>query len=253
MNATMGHPRRIGMLATVALLAVLAPRGAAAQSYGTNDQVLTVDATSFLGFGATTVFQSDGYLHKQNFGELNLYAPLQLPDGAVITQICLYALNADPANVVDLSLQAQKLATPGNPGTVVTIPGTLLIANFHFGYGTVCTDTLSYVLHETADVDGDGTSELVAHRLWASVPFGNFALGGARITWHRQVSPPPLTPSFDDVPADNQFYPYIEALKASGITGGCQANPPRFCPNAPLTRAQMAAFLSQALGLHWPL
>jgi DNA-binding beta-propeller fold protein YncE len=41
----------------------------------------------------------------------------------------------------------------------------------------------------------------------------------------------------------------IEALAAAGITRGC--NPPandRFCPNDPVTREQMAAFLRRALG-----
>ncbi len=42
----------------------------------------------------------------------------------------------------------------------------------------------------------------------------------------------------------------IDALAASGVTRGC--NPPdntMFCPNAPVTRAQMATFLARALGL----
>lgn len=42
----------------------------------------------------------------------------------------------------------------------------------------------------------------------------------------------------------------IEAIAAEGLTIGC--NPPtnsRFCPNAPVTRAQMATFLTRALDL----
>ena len=42
----------------------------------------------------------------------------------------------------------------------------------------------------------------------------------------------------------------IEAIAAAGITKGC--NPPLnnlFCPEAPVTRGQMAAFLVRALGL----
>ena len=56
--------------------------------------------------------------------------------------------------------------------------------------------------------------------------------------------------TFGDVPASHPFYQFIEALAASGITGGC--GPGVYCPDAPLTRGQMAAFLSKALGLHWP-
>lgn len=48
---------------------------------------------------------------------------------------------------------------------------------------------------------------------------------------------------------DSMFEADIERLAAAGITRGC--NPPansRFCPNAPVTRGQMAAFLVRAMG-----
>ena len=41
---------------------------------------------------------------------------------------------------------------------------------------------------------------------------------------------------------------FIEDFAARGITGGCSANPPLFCPDAPVTRQQMAVFLEAALG-----
>ena len=41
----------------------------------------------------------------------------------------------------------------------------------------------------------------------------------------------------------------IDALAGAGITSGCQVDPARFCPHAPLTRGQMATFLARALGL----
>ena len=241
-------------LPAMLLLGTLASGRAAAQSYGPNDQVLSIDATSFLGFDAPASIGGGGYLYRQGNGAaIDVYAPLSVPNGAVITQICLYARNEDPANVITMSLQAVKLATPSDPFGVVTVAGTLITADFHFGYGTVCTDPLVYEFHETADVDGDGTPDLVAHRLWANVPFGfdSLGLGGARITWHRQVSGAPAAASFTDVPTSHPFFQYVEALYASGITGGCATSPARFCPDAPLTRAQMAAFLSKALGLHW--
>jgi hypothetical protein len=51
-----------------------------------------------------------------------------------------------------------------------------------------------------------------------------------------------------------QFEGQIGAIAAAGITRGC--NPPdndRFCPDEPVTRAQMAAFLVRAFGLPAPL
>ncbi len=52
--------------------------------------------------------------------------------------------------------------------------------------------------------------------------------------------------SFTDV-ADSVFSADIAALAASGITNGC--TPDRFCPDDPVTRGQMAAFLTRALRL----
>ncbi len=51
------------------------------------------------------------------------------------------------------------------------------------------------------------------------------------------------------MPTGHWAFQHIEALAASGITAGCSAT--EYCPDAPLTRAQMAVFLAKALGLHW--
>ena len=74
---------------------------------------------------------------------------------------------------------------------------------------------------------------------------------GVRLFWRRQVAPAPLTARFADVPPSHVFFQYIEALAASGITGGCVASPLQYCPDATLTRGQMAVFMAKALGLHW--
>ena len=75
-------------------------------------------------------------------------------------------------------------------------------------------------------------------------------LGYVEVAWHRTVSEAPDAPTFADVPYFHPFYQYIEALASSGITGGCGGG--NYCPDASLTRGQMAVFLSKALGLHWP-
>ena len=55
-------------------------------------------------------------------------------------------------------------------------------------------------------------------------------------------------PSFEDIGADHYAHGAIEAINAAGITSGCRSDPPpRFCGAEPVTRAQMAAFLSRAL------
>jgi S-layer homology domain len=70
------------------------------------------------------------------------------------------------------------------------------------------------------------------------------------IQWKRQVSPAPATATFNDVATGHPFFQFVEALAKSGITGGCGGG--SFCPDAPLTRGQMAVFLAKALGLQWP-
>ena len=73
--------------------------------------------------------------------------------------------------------------------------------------------------------------------------------GYVEVWWRRAVSDPPATPTFGDVPSSHPFYQFIEAFAESGVPAGCGAG--NFCPDTPLTRGQMAVFLSKALGLHW--
>ena len=63
------------------------------------------------------------------------------------------------------------------------------------------------------------------------------------------VSAAPEIALFVDVPVDHPFFKFIEALYASGITAGCVDVPARYCPDAPVTRGQVAVFLAKALGL----
>ncbi len=51
---------------------------------------------------------------------------------------------------------------------------------------------------------------------------------------------------FSDVPNSNTFHASISTLYGARITGGCAPN--KYCPNAAVTRGQMAAFLVRGLG-----
>ena len=51
------------------------------------------------------------------------------------------------------------------------------------------------------------------------------------------------TVTFADVPSDYWAWGYIERLYNAGITGGCGINPLIYCPEADVTRAQVAVFL----------
>jgi hypothetical protein len=55
------------------------------------------------------------------------------------------------------------------------------------------------------------------------------------------------TATFSDVPCSSPFAPWVQELVARGITAGCA--PALYCPTDPVTRAQMAVFLTKTFGL----
>jgi large repetitive protein len=55
------------------------------------------------------------------------------------------------------------------------------------------------------------------------------------------------TPTFSDVGTQYWAWSFIERLYAAGITGGCGVNPPQYCPEGTVTRAQMAVFLERGI------
>jgi len=55
---------------------------------------------------------------------------------------------------------------------------------------------------------------------------------------------------FSDVPQSHSFFEFIGKLSAAGITAGCGNG--NYCPDNPVTREQMAAFIIRALGVFNP-
>ena len=56
--------------------------------------------------------------------------------------------------------------------------------------------------------------------------------------------------AFLDVPTDYLFYDVTGKISARGITLGCGSG--NYCPESPVTREQMAAFIIRALGVPNP-
>jgi hypothetical protein len=61
------------------------------------------------------------------------------------------------------------------------------------------------------------------------------------------VPPACTTAAFTDVPCASPFAPWVQELVARGITAGCAATV--YCPTDPVTRGQMAVFLTKTFGL----
>ncbi|GBC85989.1 hypothetical protein HRbin11_02456 [bacterium HR11] len=55
-------------------------------------------------------------------------------------------------------------------------------------------------------------------------------------------------PTFADVPCHHPFFGFIERLYEMGVAEPCDAGARRFCPEQPVTRAQMAAWLTRLRG-----
>ena len=67
----------------------------------------------------------------------------------------------------------------------------------------------------------------------------------------RTYVPPECTGVFADVPCTPGagFGDWIEELARRGIAGGCNASPALYCPTTPITRGEMAEFLTRAFEL----
>jgi hypothetical protein len=55
-------------------------------------------------------------------------------------------------------------------------------------------------------------------------------------------------PPFDDVPIDSPFCRYIAELVRRGVVAGCGGG--NYCPASPVTRQEMAVFISGTFGLN---
>lgn len=63
-----------------------------------------------------------------------------------------------------------------------------------------------------------------------------------------EYSPPPCESApFDDVPVGSPTCPWIRELVERGLTAGCGGGD--YCPGSPVTRAQMAVFLTKAFSI----
>lgn len=74
---------------------------------------------------------------------------------------------------------------------------------------------------------------------------GQMAIFLLRAKYGRNYAPPaPAGTRFQDVPQDHWAAAWIEQFSAEGITSGCGNG--NYCPDQPVTRAQMAVFLAKS-------
>jgi hypothetical protein len=200
--------------------------------------VTTVSATAFLPKYSTDEYGTSGSLGSD--GALNtledFYSSLDLPAGVLVDYI---GLNSFTDTDFALGVALYERYADGSIHTVGTFSSTT------HGWATDYNASPFGWPH----TNGSGRALILNVELAPSPNLEYF--GFVEVWWRRMVSPAPGSPTFADVLPSDPGFQYIEALAASGITGGCGGG--NYCPNANLTRRQMAIFLAKALGLHWPL
>ena len=226
-------------------VAAAKPTAPSVEAFGTSEStVTTVGAFGFNGFSSDFEYQGDpsGYISiDSSSGTFFGVAPVDIPTGALLESISLEACDRSAVSGLELTLyrlgpgagedDSYALAvistgfaeTPGCDRFVANLSPAVTIDNQDYSY-----------VAEIYDPDGSIDTKYRAVRFY----------------WKRQISPAPETASFTDVPTDYWAFQSIEALAGSGITTGCGAG--LYCPEDFVTRDQMAAFLSRALGLNWP-
>ncbi len=207
------------------------PSGFGVNSY----TVTTVSAMSFYP-GTNLAYGTSGSLGRYtNTNTLvDYYVGLDLPPGVIIDYIGLNSTTDTPFILGVELLRRNKFGSLSVIGNIDS--------QVHDWDTDINAAPIGYLWH------GDPGEALVLHVQNGSSPNFQF-FAWAEVWWKRSVSPAPLAPTFNDVSTGHPFYQFIEALAASGITGGCGNG--NYCPDNPVTRAQMAVFLAKALGLHW--
>lgn len=239
----------VAALEPVTVTGARTPMEAAGETWGTEGWVaVNIPGVAFQPqWGTQYGHFGNGAIHKFDGQGAYFHAPLVLPEGALIDGYTATVYDSSATQNVRLQLyrcggnpddacgQLGDLETAGSLGWEVKY---LVLPGGDHTYRTwdySAYDPVFYRLYLTlSDLDG----------LDSSLRFKGV------IVWYRnQVSPAPASATFGDVPTGHMFFRYVEALAQSGITAGCGGG--NFCPDSPVTRGQMAVFLSKALGLHW--
>ena len=248
----------VAHLAVIAL-GLIASRGLAEnrvegspRTYGTQLTYVTIDASQLSPLGSGTqygnIYGGRGR-YLINVSGLGFMAPLHVPAGARLSSIIVYGRDASAAGEYQVAVES----CDGQGQTCFTAAGS-----------PACPDASVTACSGNDYAGGDGyvyaglyDNDIVvdnAHNRYMLVA-GNTtnddltSISRIEVGYVLQVSPPPATATFNDVPTSDPAFQFIEAVAAAGITSGCGGG--NYCPDSSITRRQMAVFLAKALGLQW--
>jgi hypothetical protein len=229
-------------------------------AFDVTDLVVTATATTTfipLALGGFPTYQTSGFSQRLPFSVSPRSGPAGTPvvisgtdfeAGATVTVDGQPATNVSVFSPWEIDATMPALAGGAHGVTVTNTDGT--------------TGTLEYGwIADFADVPPSNpfyndVVALAANAITGGV--GNGLYGVANPVLRQQMAvfllkathgicyvPPPCIGIFSDVPCPSIFAPWIEALAAEGITGGCGTGV--YCPQNPVRRDQMAVFLLKAV------
>jgi hypothetical protein len=169
-----------------------------------------------------------------------LFAAVRLPAGAVVNAVELEGCDTNTGAQALFSMSRRP--SPNGPAANVTPTGSTGFTGAP-GCGFFTVTPLPAVSPLVIDNENN------TYHVEVSATTSTTTLIAVRVYYTLQVSPAPSVATFSDVPTSHPFFRFVEALARSGITSGCGGG--NYCPDAPLTRGQMAVFLSLGLGLHF--
>jgi len=206
--------------------------------FGTGTNILQIPAAAFaLRSGTYPNYVGAGYV--QATASYAMWAPVVLPSGAHVSYVDIYYCDAG-AGAITFFLTAYQ---GFNDATrTFTDIGSITTADVSGGNCAYDFVSVSHTINNNVRYGGGGQYVVNAQASSSGPSFK-----AVDLWWTRPIAPAPASASFTDVPTGHPFFQYIEALRTSGVTTGCTAT--AFCPDASVTRGQMAAFLARALGL----
>ncbi len=205
---------------------------------------------SVSGLSYTTTAVNSGQILRIAGADSSYFAaPIRIPSGAIVKSLELNA--CDNTGGAGGFVQGTIVQTDALGNTTATLNPFLMTA------GTGCQTVVSGDLTSLNMVADNHTKHIWLIGFLDAQPVGKtVGLAGMAVGYQLQVSPGPLTATFNDVPTSDFGFQFVEAFAGAGITVGCTSNPPFpppvYCPDRNVTRREMAIFFAKALGLQWP-
>ena len=217
-----------------------APTPPGRPDFGTASQaIVTLGAFEFSSVATNFTWSFVDGKHLRFLTNLGLLeTTVHLPSGALLEKFELEACDTTSAGQVVAVLRSQAVPA-GAPATLGLIetgapdtPGCAVFPQVLASPITIDNGNFLYAVQLQNDTFDEKT-----------------LIAAVRLYYRLQVAPAPATATFADVPTTHFYFRAVEALAASGVTGGRGGG--NFCPGQSVTRGEMAAFLARALGLHW--